>query len=143
MARVFLSHASADAALADAVHDALAAAGHEVFLDHHRDDGIAAGAEWERVLYEELDRADALVCVVTAAYVGSRWCFAEIALAKSRGRLIVPLTAADGAPHPLLAPAQALAYGADPAAATARLLDRLSAVDAGGGAAWDPARAVY
>ena len=84
MARVFISHSSQDAALADEVHQWLVDDGHEVFLDQDVHDGIGLGDQWERRLHERLRWADALVCVLTSAYVTSMWCTAELAITHSR-----------------------------------------------------------
>ena len=143
MAKVFLSHATVDAALANAVHGDLTARHHDVFLDHARGDGIAPGADWERTLYERLQWADALVCIVTRRYVESHWCFAEIALAKAYGRMILPLTAEVGVAHPLLGAVQSVAYATEPAQALDRLAEELAGLEAGGGVARDPTRPVY
>ena len=70
MARVFVSHAGADAALAGEVHRWLVEDGHEVFLDQDLRDGIVVGEEWEQRLHERLRWADAVVCLLTSAYVG-------------------------------------------------------------------------
>ena len=69
MARVFVSPASD--------------AGHRVFLDIDRNDGIRGGEDWEQRLYTELRGADAMVCVVSASYLASQWGAIEIAVAKS------------------------------------------------------------
>ncbi len=50
MARIFLSHASEDLALAGELHRWLIEAGHQVFLDQDLRDGIAVGEEWEQRL---------------------------------------------------------------------------------------------
>ena len=52
---------------------------------------IRAGEQWEHALYRELDRADAVVYLGTAAAAGSKWCFAELALARSWNKTIYPL----------------------------------------------------
>jgi hypothetical protein len=88
MSRVFLSHSHHDRDLAQAVHGWLSEAGHNVFLDAHPRDGIGAGEDWERRLHEELRRADAVVCIVTAAYAASRWCTAEVAVMSPDGRTL-------------------------------------------------------
>jgi hypothetical protein len=85
VARVFVSHASGDRMPADVVHRWLVGDGHEVFLDQEPCDGIAVGEQWERRLHERLRWADAVVCVVTSAYVASVWCAAEVATAVCRG----------------------------------------------------------
>ncbi|MGH3812631.1 MAG: toll/interleukin-1 receptor domain-containing protein, partial [Pseudonocardiaceae bacterium] len=71
MARVFVSHASADLALACEVHGWLVEAGHEVFLDRDPRNGLIVGEQWEQRLYERLRWADAVVCVVTSAHLDS------------------------------------------------------------------------
>jgi TIR domain len=84
MARVFVSHASRDAALAATVHRWLVDDGHEVFLDQELHDGIRVGEGWEQRLHERLRWADAVVCVLTSAYLQSVWCTAEVATAHAR-----------------------------------------------------------
>ena len=79
MAKVFVSHASKDRELADEVHGWLTGDGHEVFLDHHPDGGIAVGEAWEQRLYERLRWADAVVCLVTSRLPG-------LAVVRGRGR---------------------------------------------------------
>ena len=69
MARVFVSHASQDLALAERMHRWLLNDGHQVFLDRSMADGIVPGDEWERRLHERLRWADAVTCVVTSAFV--------------------------------------------------------------------------
>lgn len=52
MSALFISHSSADEALAGELKARLAAAGHRsVFLDFDPDRGIPAGRHWERELY--------------------------------------------------------------------------------------------
>lgn len=72
MARVFVSHASEDRTLADEVHQWLVDAGHEVFLAQNLRDGIAVGQEWEQRLHDELQLADAVVCLLTSAFLAVR-----------------------------------------------------------------------
>ena len=71
MARVFVSHASKDAALAAEVHRWLVEDGHEAFLNQDLSDGILAGEEWQQRLHERLRWADAVVCLLTSAYLAS------------------------------------------------------------------------
>jgi len=72
---VFISHACADTGLAEQVCRWLVEDGHRPFLDRDRDDGVLPGEEWEKRLYRELRNADAVVCVVTAAYLKSKLAF--------------------------------------------------------------------
>ena len=71
MAKVFVSHASEDLRFAEEVHRWLVDDGHEVFLDRDLRDGIGVGEDWEQRLYQRLRWADAVVCVVTSAYLAS------------------------------------------------------------------------
>lgn len=86
MARVFLSYASEDRRWADELHGWLVGAGHEVFFDQDLQDGVVVGELWQDRLHERLRWADAVVCVLTSAYLGSVWCSAEVGIARSRGR---------------------------------------------------------
>jgi hypothetical protein len=72
VARVFISHASDDGGVAGQLHDWLLDDGHEVFLAKDLRGGIALGEEWEQRLHDELRRADAVVCVLTEAFLASR-----------------------------------------------------------------------
>ncbi|HKR49985.1 MAG TPA: hypothetical protein VJT72_10465 [Pseudonocardiaceae bacterium] len=44
-----------------------------------------ASEDWEQRLYEELRRVNALVCVVTSAFVASEWCKGEAVIAWAQG----------------------------------------------------------
>jgi hypothetical protein len=74
MARVFVSYASADIVLAHEVHRWLEDDRHEVFLAQDVRDGITPGEEWRSRIHERLREVDALVCVLTSAYLASTWC---------------------------------------------------------------------
>ena len=102
MARVFVSHASKNAALAAEVHRWLVADGHEAFLDQHLSDGIPAGEEWQQRLHERLRWADAVGCVLASVYLASVWCTAELTIAQTRGSRLLPVRAELGVRHPLL-----------------------------------------
>jgi hypothetical protein len=141
MAWVFLSHASADHALAARVRAWLVADGHEVFLDTDRRDGIPAGTAWKEHLYEQLRRASALVCVVTDAYIASQWCFAEVVAARVVGCPVVPLSGAAGVTHPQLTEIQhAAVHGTERTAGRARLLATVREYDLPGAGAWPAGR---
>ncbi|MEV6325428.1 TIR domain-containing protein [Nocardia sp. NPDC051787] len=143
VARVFISHASADRAWADEIHGWLVADRHEVFLDQHPVDGLAAGEEWEQRLYERLRWADAVVCVITQTYLRSIWCAIEIGIAKTLGSRLLPVRAAAGATHPLLKSIQQPDAVADTEAARARLARSLRTLDAGGGLGWPDDQSPY
>jgi hypothetical protein len=143
MARVFLSHASEDRKLADEVHGWLTHDGHEVFLDHHPDAGIAVGEAWEQRLYERLRWADAIICLVTSAYLASPWCAAEVGVARSQGSRLLPLLAERGVEYPLLEWSQYADLASDPAAARAAVAAALRRVDAAGERGWPDDRSPF
>ncbi len=55
------------------------------FLDS---DNIRPGADWEQTLYREVERTQAMVLVITPAWMASKWCFAEFAQARALGKKI-------------------------------------------------------
>ncbi|MGH3770253.1 MAG: TIR domain-containing protein [Pseudonocardiaceae bacterium] len=133
MAKVFISHASDDREPTDEVHRWLVAEGHKVFLDQHPRDGIELGEEWEQWLHERLRWADAVVCVVTLAFLASKWCTYEVACARARGSRLLPVRAEPKVEHPLLKSA----HQADlSTAGRAVLVEALRRVDAAGGLGW-------
>lgn len=92
MARVFISHSSRDAEPAQELFAWLKSQGFERgFLDIDTDHGIPPGAKWEQTLYEELERAEAVILLLTRNWFDSKWCFAEFAQARSRGKAIFPV----------------------------------------------------
>ena len=145
MATVFVSHASADGGLADEVFSWLRSEGHVPFLDRDSHHGLEVGEAWEERLYRELRAADAVICLLTTAYRASRWCFAEVAIAKAVGSLLLPVRAEPQADHPLLAVGQYqyVDYAADLGAARDQLGRRLRRLDAGGGVGWSDDRSPF
>ena len=92
MPAIFISHSSQDNARATEIRDWLAGLGFEqVFLDFDKDSGIGAGKEWERELYEAVERCQAVIAIVTAAWLGSKWCFAEVTNARAQGKPVFPI----------------------------------------------------
>ncbi|MCP4386459.1 MAG: TIR domain-containing protein, partial [Hyphomicrobiales bacterium] len=92
MARVFISHSSRDNAEAETLFAWLQAQGFDKgFLDIDKHAGIPIGARWEQTLYDELERAQAVILLLTKNWFESKWCFAEFTHARSRGKAIFPL----------------------------------------------------
>jgi tetratricopeptide (TPR) repeat protein len=92
MARVFISHASGDAETAAELKAWLDAAGFtQTFLDFDRDSGIPPGADWERKLYAEINRSQAMVLILTPRWFDSKWCFHEFRSARALGKAVFPL----------------------------------------------------
>ena len=143
MARVFVSHASDDRELTDEVYRWLVVEGHEVFLDRNLHDGIAVGEEWEQRLLERLRWADAVVCVVTSAFLSSQWCPFEVGYARSRGSRLLPVRAEPGVDHPVLRFAQYADFTKDPTKARMALVEALRRVDAAGGWGWPDDRSPF
>ncbi|MGH3782172.1 MAG: TIR domain-containing protein, partial [Pseudonocardiaceae bacterium] len=136
MARVFISYASEDIALACEVRRWLNHDRHEVFLAQDLREGIAAGERWRSRLGEQLRWADAVVCVVTSSYVASPWCATEVGAALSRESRLIPILAEAGVVHPPLNDLQHLDLTRYPAAVPAGLAEALRRVDAAGGWGW-------
>ena len=113
VARIFISHAHADRAVADKVSDWLRAAGHEPFLDCNPREGISPGEDWKQRLYRELREVDAVLGVVTKAFVSSEWCFAELGIADARGCRLIPLRVEVDVEHPLMRNLQYVDYDAN------------------------------
>ena len=105
MSRIFLSHSSKDNFEAIAIRDWLAAQGwDDVFLDLDPEGGIAAGERWERALNEAAMRCEAVLFVVSRAWLASGWCLKEFHLAgklnkRMFGLLIDGLAIADLPPE--------------------------------------------
>ena len=78
MARIFISHSSADNDQAAQMKAWLASAGFEsAFLDKDKATGIPPGADWERTLYREVEQSEAVIIIQTPNWLASKWCFAE------------------------------------------------------------------
>lgn len=138
MARIFVSHATADLSIAVGVRDWLQDDRHQVFLDRDLREGVQAGEVWKRRLYRELRRADAVVCIVTGAYTRSEWCCAEVGIADAVGSRLIPLRAEPGAASKLLEDRQYVEWGAN-GAWRDQIAASLRGIDAAGGLGWDDA----
>jgi hypothetical protein len=112
-----------------------------LFLDY----GLPAGAKWEHELYSQLRRCDAVLFVGSPASVASKWCFAELAMARSMGKTIIPATVAPGGHHPLLADTHAVDLVGPDGEGFRRLGERLRAADLDPTRVfpWDPGRSPF
>ncbi|MCC6780522.1 MAG: toll/interleukin-1 receptor domain-containing protein [Hyphomicrobiales bacterium] len=95
MPAIFISHSSRDRQVSDDIRAELGNLGFEqVFLDFDKDSGIGAGENWERRLYEELNRCHAVILVLTPGWLASTWCRIELAQARALGKVILPVICA-------------------------------------------------
>jgi WD40 repeat protein len=82
MSRIFLSHSSANNAEAVALRDWLRREGwDDIFLDLDPNRGIAPGEKWERALNRAASRCEAVLFLVSRAWLASGWCVREFNLA--------------------------------------------------------------
>jgi hypothetical protein len=92
MARLFLSHSSKDNAAAIALRDWLAEHGYDdIFLDIDPARGLVAGERWQAALKAAADRCEAVLFLISPAWLLSRWCLAEFLLAKTLHKRIFGL----------------------------------------------------
>jgi Novel STAND NTPase 1/TIR domain len=93
LARLFISHSSANNAAAIALRDWLFELGYknEVFLDIDPERGLAAGERWQEALRAAADRCEAVLFLVSRAWLASAWCRAEFLLAKNLQKRIFGL----------------------------------------------------
>ncbi|MET0829497.1 MAG: TIR domain-containing protein [Microbacterium sp.] len=145
MTSLFISHSSADRELAHEIATRLTAVGYgALFLDTDLEQGIPVGSRWERELYAALRRSDALIFVGTEAAANSRWCFAELVLARSVGTPIFAIRAGRGPSIDLLDDVQWVDLS-DREQGYARLLEglRRRGLDPGNSFSWDGTRSPY
>src|SRR3954449_6816010 len=145
MASVFVSHSSRDRAVTDRVVRRLRAAGFAaLFVDFDPEHGIPAGRSWERELYAQLRKTDAVIFLASEASVASSWCLLEVGLARSLGRPVFPVRLRPGVELPLLADVQWIDLP-DAEGGLARLLGglRSAGLDPADSFAWDPTRSPY
>ena len=143
---IFISHRSCDNAEAEALKGWLAEKGHErLFLDFDPADGIPAGVDWEQRLYQELRRCQALLIVLTPAWLESKWCGNELAIAREKGKAVFVVRVKPGTDGSLIPALQEVNLTGDRAAALEKLarglkehgLDPRDAFD------WKPDRPIY
>jgi len=95
MGRVFLSYSRKDADVAQAVAEAIAAAGHEVWWDRHLPGGSRYAVEIDRALQD----AEAVVVLWSHSAIASSWVQDEAVEGRDSGRLIPVML--DGSKPPL------------------------------------------
>src|SRR5208283_2199450 len=89
MAKLFISHSSRNNDKAIAVLDWLADNGwdkDDVFFDRDPDRGIVAGQNWKDALQKANFRCEVVLALVSAEWLGSSYCRAEINTAQMMGK---------------------------------------------------------
>ncbi|MDH3761558.1 MAG: TIR domain-containing protein [Gammaproteobacteria bacterium] len=146
MARVFISHSSRDKEPAERIMAWLGEQGFETpFLDFDKHGGIPPGADWEKTLYREIERAEAIVIIQTPDWLDSKWCFAEFTQARALGKAIFPIIETPTGDTLISPDIQALDLIKDREGGLEQLCSQLTriALDAQGGFDWDTSRPPY
>ncbi|HEV3240284.1 MAG TPA: PQQ-binding-like beta-propeller repeat protein [Casimicrobiaceae bacterium] len=95
MSRLFISHSSRNDDWAIALRDWLMRNGwsaeNDVFLDLDPERGIVAGERWARALEEAATRCEAVLYLVSEAWLASKWCWDEYQLAKELNKKLFAL----------------------------------------------------
>ena len=102
MARLFISHSSRNNDNAIEIRDWLANNGwDDVFLDLDPERGIVAGQRWKDALQKAAQRCEIVLALISAEWLASPWCKAEIDAARLMGKkVIVALIGIDKAQVP-------------------------------------------
>ncbi|MBR1125228.1 TIR domain-containing protein [Bradyrhizobium lablabi] len=96
MARIFLSHSSANNAEAVALRNWLIGEGwDDLFLDLDPKRGIVAGDRWERALNQAASRCEVILFLISKAWLASRWCLKELNLAQRLGKRLFGVVVED------------------------------------------------
>lgn len=83
---LFISYSHKDLAIARSLHQCVLDHGYEseqIFRDEDERNGVILGQDWEEQLIKNLRGTRALIVLVSPAWLKSKWCFAELAFAKS------------------------------------------------------------
>ncbi len=115
MGQIFISHSSKDNAAAKDLRQRLTAQGYDsLFLDFHPSDGIPAGVNWQRELYQRIRACDVVLFINSKNSTSSKWCFAEITQARAIGKNLIPLSIDDAALAEPIHDLQAIKLDTDP-----------------------------
>ncbi|MEB3321812.1 MAG: TIR domain-containing protein, partial [Synechococcaceae cyanobacterium] len=112
---IFLSHSSRDDGAAREMAEWLRGRGLEaLFLDFDPACGIPAGRDWEQELYHQMRRCRAVIALCSEDFLASRWCFAEVVMARMLGKGLFPVRIGPCDPPSLLKTRQMVDLTADP-----------------------------
>ena len=102
MSRIFLSHSSENNAEALSLSEWLKAEGwDDVFLDLDPERGIKSGERWEEALRDAAGRCEAVLFLVSRAWLNSEWCRDEFRLVRHLRKRLFGLLIEDIAPADL------------------------------------------
>jgi hypothetical protein len=94
-----LSHSAKNNGEAVALRDWLIEKGwNELFLDLDPERGLKAGQRWQQALKQAAERCEVVICLISPAWLVSKWCLAEFLLAKQLNKAILGVIVA---PTPL------------------------------------------
>jgi hypothetical protein len=95
LSRLFISHSSKNDDWGIALRDWLIREGwsgeDDIFLDLDPERGIAAGQRWVKALEDAATRCEAVLFVVSEAWLASRWCVDEYQLANKYNKKLFAL----------------------------------------------------
>ena len=146
MPGIFISHSSHDNQAAGEVKERLTQQGFQsLFLDFDPADGIPAGRDWEKELYDQLRACSGVIFLCSENSMDSDWCFAEITHARALGKPLFPLIIAACELKPILRDIQAVDLTRDREAGFLRLWEGMKkkGLDPRDVFAWDVERAPY
>jgi hypothetical protein len=146
LSRIFISHSSRDNEFAQGLKQRLSAQGHtSVFLDFDPADGIQAGRQWERELYQQVRNCQVMIVVCSRASMSSRWCFMEMTHARALGKPLLAVKVDDCELDGVLTDRQVVDLVRDSEEGYARLFDGIVAagVDPARTFSWDRTRSPY
>src|SRR5258706_9141270 len=95
-AAIFISHSSADNTAAADLKARLQEHGYTgLFLDFDVDCGIPPGTDWVNILLDRLSQCQIVIALCSSSAHASKWVFAELVLARSRGKRVIPVVIDD------------------------------------------------
>jgi formylglycine-generating enzyme required for sulfatase activity len=63
----------------------------DIFLDLDPEDGLKGGERWQEALKRAADRCEMVIFLISPEWVASKWCLAELLLAKTLNKRILPV----------------------------------------------------
>ena len=111
MSTIFVSHSSKDNQASDDLASWLKQLGYRsIFLDFDPADGIPAGRNWEKELYRQVSRCQAVILLCSQYSMASDWCFFEMSLARVHGKHLFPVKIAPCSLRPQLTELQVIDF---------------------------------